>query len=245
MKNYKLTIQYEGTRYNGWQRQENTSNTIQEKFENILFKLCKKKVEIFSSGRTDAGVHAKGQVANFKADLDLTTDEITDYFNKYLPGDVAVVKTEVVDDRFHARLNAKSKTYEYRIWTGKIPEVFGRRTRYFYEGALDAELMKKGAEFLIGVHDFKAFCTSTRIKKSTVREIYSIEIDKTDSELIISVCGDGFLYNMVRIIVGTLIEIGRGECMPESIKSVLESGERKNAGYTAPPEGLTLLNVKY
>ena len=245
MRNFKLTIQYEGTKYNGWQRQGNTANTIQEKFEKILLKLCGRPVEIFGSGRTDAGVHAKGQVANFKAELDLKADEITDYFNKYLPEDVAVVSTEEVEERFHARLNAKRKTYEYRIWKGKVPEVFGRRTRYFYEGRLDSELMRKGADLLVGVHDFKAFCTATRIKKSTIREIYSLDVSETENEIVITVCGDGFLYNMVRIITGTLIETGRGERTPESILSVLESGERKNAGYTAPPEGLTLLNVEY
>ncbi len=245
MKNYKLTIQYEGTRYNGWQRQGNTRDTIQEKFENILLKMCGKPVEIFASGRTDAGVHAKGQVANFKAEINLTPDEITDYFNKYLPEDVAVISSEEADERFHARLNARRKTYEYRIWKGKVPEVFGRRTRYFYNGSLDTELMKKAAEKLIGVHDFKAFCTATRIKKSTIREIYFINIEETENEIIIKICGDGFLYNMVRIITGTLIETGRGERAPESIEKVIESGERKNAGYTAPPEGLTLLNVEY
>lgn len=245
MKNYKLTIQYEGTKYNGWQKQGNTPNTIQEKFENILLKLCGKPVEIFGSGRTDAGVHAKGQVANFKAELDMTSVEIRDYFNRYLPEDVAVILVEEVEERFHARLNAKRKTYEYRIWAGTVPEVFGRRTRYNYDGKLDTELMKKGAKFLVGVHDFKAFCTATRIKKSTIREIHSLDVAERENEIIITVCGDGFLYNMVRIITGTLIEIGRGERTPDSIKDVLESGERKNAGYTAPPEGLTLLNVEY
>jgi len=245
MRNFKLTIQYEGTRYNGWQRQGNTKNTIQEKFENILLKLCGRPVEIFASGRTDSGVHAKGQVANFKAELNLTTDEITDYFNKYLPEDVAVILTEEVDERFHARLNAKRKTYEYHIQKGKIPDVFGRRTKYFYEGSPDTALMQKGADLLVGVHDFKAFSTATRIKKSTIREIYALVVSETESEIVITVCGDGFLYNMVRIITGTLIEIGRGERKPEDIANIFESGERKNAGYTAPPEGLILLNVEY
>ena len=245
MKNYKLKVQYEGSRYNGWQKQGNTANTIQGKFEDILLKLCGKPVEINGSGRTDAGVHAAGQVANFKADLSMTTDEITEYFNKYLPADIAVISTEEADERFHARLSAKSKTYEYRIWKGKVPEVFGRRLRYCYKGELDAQLMQKGADLLVGAHDFKAFCTRTRIKKSTIRELYSVNVAESENEIVITLCGDGFLYNMVRIIVGTLIEIGRGGRSAESITDVIQSGERSNAGYTAPPEGLTLLNVEY
>lgn len=245
MKNYKMLVSYEGTRYNGWQKQGNTSNTIQEKLEKILFKMCGRYIEIYGSGRTDAGVHAKGQVASFKTETKLNPKEIRDYFNKYLPEDIAVSSVEEADERFHARLLAKRKTYEYRIFTGDVPEIFGRRTRYDYRGDLDVRLMRKGAEFLVGKHDFKAFCSASRIKKSTVREIYFINISEIPDEIIITVCGNGFLYNMVRIITGTLIEIGRGERSPNSIEEILKSRDRKNAGYTAPPEGLTLLSAEY
>ncbi len=245
MQNYKLTVEYEGTRYNGWQKQGNTGNTIQEKFENILEKLCGKKVEIHGSGRTDAGVHAMGQTANFKAEVSLSEEEITKYFNKYLPEDIAVVSTEKVDKRFHARLSAKKKTYVYRIWTGEIPDVFGRKFRYNFNGYLDLEIMKQGAKLLCGTHDFAAFCSNKRYKRSTVREIYYVDIEGGKEEIVIRFCGNGFLYNMVRIMVGTLIEIGQGKREPGSVTELFESKIRENAGFTAPPRGLTLERVEY
>ncbi len=243
--NYKLIIQYEGTRYNGWQKQGNTDNTVQGKLELVLQKLCGRPIEVHGSGRTDAGVHAKGQVASFKADIPLSATEITGYFNKYLPKDIAVISTEIAEESFHARLSAAQKTYEYRIWKSPVPEIFGRRIRYCYEGALDAELMDKAAKSFCGTHDFKAFCSNKRYKKSTVRTIYSATVSETDDEIVVTFCGNGFLYNMVRIMIGTLIEIGRGEKSPGCIPQILESKSRENAGYTAPPEGLTLLKVEY
>ena len=156
MKNFKITVQYDGTKYNGWQKQGNTKNTIQERFENILSKMCRKEVEIFASGRTDAGVHADEQTANFKCDVSMTASEIKDYINRYLPEDIRVTSIKEVDMRFHSRLNAVSKTYEYTIATEK-PDVFIRKYVFFADKKPDVEKMKKAADILIGKHDFRGF----------------------------------------------------------------------------------------
>lgn len=174
MANYKITVSYDGTRYNGWQRQGNTKNTIQEKFENVLSVMCGRNTEIFASGRTDAGVHAAGQVANFKCDTEMTEREIMDYLNHYLPEDIAVLSVEMTDDRFHSRLNAISKTYEYALCSGK-PDVFIRKYVCRVEKAPDIALMRSAAERLIGTHDFMGFSSVKKAKKSTIRTINSIE----------------------------------------------------------------------
>lgn len=244
MKNYKIIIQYEGTRFQGWQRQTSTDNTIQGKIEAILSKMCGEPVEINGAGRTDAGVHAKGQVANFKIDTEKSTKEIMDYLNMYLPEDIAVVAIEEVDERFHARLNARGKHYQYRLRTIGIPDVFSRRYVHVQEDVLDVEAMRKAAKLLSGKHDFKAFTSNHRTKKTTERTI-SIEIKETPEELIFDYTGDGFLYHMVRILTGTLIEVGTGKWAPESMKEVLASKERANAGTLVPAKGLTLIEVFY
>lgn len=245
MKNYKLAIQYEGTRYNGWQKQGNTKNTIQGKMEDILLKLCGRPVEIHGSGRTDAGVHATAQVANFKADIKLSTEELRDYFNRYLPEDIGVISVEIAEERFHARLSAKSKTYVYRIWKSPVPDVFGRRIRYTLTEKLNTENMRRCAEVMCGTHDFAAFCSNKKRKKSTVRTVYSINIEETENEYIFTFHGNGFLYNMVRIMTGTLVEAGREKLSPAEVSEILEDKKRERAGYTAPPEGLTLEKVEY
>lgn len=245
MKNYKTTIQYEGTKYNGWQKQGNTKNTIQEKFENILFRMTGKHIEINASGRTDRGVHSEGQCANFKCDTNMSDVEILKYLNDYLPEDIAVLDIEGVEERFHARLSAKKKTYEYRISYNKKPDVFKRRTCCFIDKNLDVEMMKKAAQKFIGTHDFKGFSSLKKIKKSTVRTIYHIDIKEEDNILKIEINGDGFLYNMVRIIVGTLAEIGMGEREIDSIEDILEKKIRETAGATMPACGLVLKRVYY
>ena len=245
MNNYKIIIQYEGTRYNGWQKQGNTPNTIQEKFENILYKMTGKKTEINASGRTDAGVHAKGQCANFKCDIDMSDVEILNYFNHYLPEDIKVLEIEKVPERFHARLSAKAKTYEYNVSAGKKTDVFKRRTVYAIDKELDIEMMKKASQKLLGEHDFIGFSSLKKTKKSTIRNISSIEIKEEDDVIKFTINGNGFLYNMVRIIVGTLIEIGAGERDIESIDEIFESKQRENAGITMPARGLTLFKVFY
>ena len=244
MKNYKITIQYDGTKYNGWQRQGNTKNTIQEKFENVLEIMCGKKTEIFSSGRTDAGVHALCQVANFKCETHLSEDEIMDYLNSYLPDDILVTSISVAGERFHSRLNAVSKTYEYLIATQK-PDVFLRKYVYRTNEAPDTEKMKSAATLFLGSHDFKGFSSLGKTKKSTVRTINSLEIEEDCDIIVVRVNGSGFLYNMVRIIAGTLLEIGCGNLDEDIIDKVFEEKIREYAGPTLPACGLKLVEVFY
>ena len=244
MKNYKIVVQYDGSKYNGWQRQGNTGNTIQERFENVLYEMCGCKTEIFASGRTDAGVHAKAQVANFKCDTVMSADDITDYLNKYLPQDIRVISTEEANERFHSRLNAVSKTYEYSIATRK-PDVFIRKYVYFAGKTPDIEMMKKAASEVCGTHDFKGFSSVGRSKKSTVRTVNSIDITEEDGIITITINGNGFLYNMVRIILGTLFEIGTGDKDISVIQKVFETKTRQYAGTTLPACGLTLSKVLY
>lgn len=245
MNNYRITVQYDGTRYRGWQTLGSTDETIQGKLADVLSKMAGADVAVIGSGRTDAGVHARGQVANFYLSDAWDTEEIQDYLNRYLPEDIAVTQCRKVDERFHSRYQAKRKTYLYRIHTGRIPEVFERKYVYDYQMPLDAERMKKAAELLTGTHDFRSFCGNKKMKKSTVRTIYDIRVEKNGQELQLFYTGDGFLQNMVRILTGTLIEIGDGRREPEEIAEILEAKDRECAGYTAPACGLTLLEVVY
>lgn len=244
MKNFKLIIEYDGTKYSGWQKQGNTKNTIYEKFSDILFKLIGKEVEIFASGRTDAGVHAKGQVINFKCETDFDEKQMLSYINNYLPEDIKVLSCEIKDERFHSRLNAKTKTYMYRIYKGK-PSVFDRKYVYPIDFDVDTDKMREASKFFEGTHDFKSFCTKQRMKKSTVRTIYSINIEEKDNEIRIVVEGNGFLYNMVRILAGTLLNVGEGSIKIQDLQGILDSKNRENAGVTLPAKGLVLLKVEY
>lgn len=244
MKNYKIIVQYDGSKYNGWQRQGNTKNTIQERFENVLFEMCGAKTEIFASGRTDAGVHAEAQVVNFKCDVAMTTDEILNYLNKYLPQDIRVTDIEEANERFHSRLNAVSKTYEYKIAITK-PDVFIRKYVYWADSTPNIDMMRNAAKELCGSHDFKGFSSVGRTKKSTIRTINSIDITEEKGIVSITINGDGFLYNMVRIITGTLFEIGTGNKDISVIQKVFETKERQYAGITLPACGLKLIKVFY
>ena len=244
MRNFKITVQYDGTKYNGWQRQGNTKNTIQERFENVLSKMCGEEVEIFASGRTDAGVHADGQTANFKCDTLMDEVEMLDYINKYLPEDIRVTSLEEVDMRFHSRLNAVSKTYEYTIATEK-PDVFIRKYVFFVDRKPDVEKMRKAARLIIGKHDFKGFSSVGRFKKSTVRTVNFIEIEEENNLIKIRINGNGFLYNMVRIISGTLYNIGTVELEESVINEIFEEKIRAKAGVTFPASGLRLVKVYY
>lgn len=248
MANFCLIIQYDGTRYNGWQRQGNTPDTIQEKLENILEHLYGEPVEISGSGRTDAGVHALHQVANYRVPRMLSRyscQEIHQYFNRYLPQDIRILSVTKAEDRFHARLSAESKLYEYRIDCGEISSVFERRYLYRIDEPLNIGKMQEAASYLIGTHDFKSFCANRHMKKSTIRTIYDITFELRDGILYIRYCGDGFLYHMVRILTGTLIEIGMGDRLPSQIPAILEGLDRSLAGFTAPPQGLFLAEVYY
>lgn len=247
MRNIKLTMEYDGSRYDGWQRLGKNSGqtTIQGKIEEVLKKMTGEDIEIHGSGRTDAGVHAYAQVANFHTNSTMKCYEIKHYLNRYLPRDIAVFDVQEVDERFHSRLNVKSKKYLYRIAIGEVPSVFDRKYTYYSFDKLDVPAMKKAAAFLVGKHDFKAFCSIKRMNKSTVREIYDIDIYNDGKEIQITVHGNGFLYNMVRIIVGTLIEVGKGERKAEDMKHILASRDREQAGVTAAAQGLFLLEVEY
>lgn len=245
MPNYKLTIQYEGTRYKGWQEQKTTDATIQGRIQRVLERMSGEEIDLQGSGRTDAGVHAKAQIAHFHMKALGDTEQIKYYLNTYLPEDIAVKKVELVDERFHSRLNAKSKTYEYRIYKGAKPDVFERRYVVPIEETLDVEEMKRAAAYLEGTHDFNAFCGNRRMKKSTVRTIFQIEIRETEEEIRLRFTGSGFLQNMVRILTGTLVEVGRGERNAEDIKEILESRDRQKAGRLMPAKGLTLIEVVY
>lgn len=244
-KNYKLTIQYDGTRYKGWQSQKSTDVTIQGKLNAVFSQLEGKEVELQGSGRTDAGVHAAGQTASVHLSVDMEIPQILAYVNHYLPEDIGVVDMEEAPERFHARLSATRKTYIYRIFNSSAPNVFERKWMYTIPEKLDLSAMKQAAAFLEGTHDFAAFCTNRSKKKTTVRTIYQIEISRKEQEVDIIITGNGFLHNMVRIIVGTLVEVGLHKKKPEEVEAVLKSEKRENAGITMPAKGLTLWKVEY
>ncbi len=242
--NYKITVQYDGTKYNGWQKQGNTKNTIQERFENVLSEMCGRKTEVFASGRTDAGVHAAAQVANFKCETEMTPEEIRAYLNRYLPEDVRVTDIAEAEERFHSRLNAVSKTYEYRIATEK-PDVFIRKYVYRAEDEPNVETMQSAAKHLLGTHDFKGFSSLGKTKKSTVRTMTDITITEQNGIITLRFTGNGFLYNMVRILAGTLYEIGIGKLSEEVISEIFTEQIREKAGATLPAGGLMLVKVEY
>lgn len=246
MRNFKIILQYEGTRYQGWQRQDSTGNTIQGKLEALLEKMTGTGfVQVNGSGRTDAGVHALGQVASFQLEIDMTPQEIMRYMNRYLPEDIKVIDICEMPERFHSRLNAKKKTYVYRIWNAPIPCVFERRYVYEMEEQLDLAAMERAAALLIGKHDFKAFTSTKKSKKSTVRTIESITIERKGNEVVLTYKGDGFLYHMVRILTGTLIEVGLHERDVLSVQTLLEKGTREMSGTLVPAKGLCLVTVEY
>ncbi len=245
MRNIKIILQYDGSRYDGWQKQGNTENTIQGKLETVLERMCKRPVEVHGAGRTDRGVHAAGQTANFQIPEHFSPEEVKEYLNEYLPEDIAVLSATEMSGRFHSRLNATGKLYRYRIWTGKKKPVFERKYLFGLEHGLDCSAMRRAAELLTGTRDFRSFCGNRKMKKSTVRTLYSVEITETGEEITMDFYGDGFLYHMVRILAGTLIEIGEGKRSAESVTEILEAGNRQAAGWTAPAEGLCLLRVDY
>ena len=244
MRNLRLDICYDGTRYRGWQRLPGKDDTIQGKIETTLSRILGESIEISGSGRTDAGVHARGQVANFHCESTMPAAEILENLRRYLPGDIGIYSCRDVSPRFHARLNAKEKTYCYRIWNSQGPCVFDRRYVTVLPEALDLAEMKRAAGYLLGEHDFSAFCGNAKMKKSTVRFIRSLEIETVGEEIRITVTGNGFLQNMVRILTGTLIEVGRGDREADSIPALF-GGKRAEAGFLAPAQGLCLMEVTY
>lgn len=244
MRNLRLDICYDGTRYRGWQRLNGVENTIQGKLETVLSRVLGETIEISGSGRTDSGVHAQGQVASFHCESAMPCEELLMQLRRYLPEDIGIYSCKEVSPRFHARLNARSKTYCYRIWNSDAPCVFQRRYCAVFPEALDLDRMQQASRHLLGEHDFAAFCTRAKVKKSTVRTLYDIQLRRAGEEIILFVKGDGFLYNMMRIIAGTLIEVGRGDRDPESIPGLFEM-KRAEAGFLAPAQGLCLMEVDY
>ncbi len=263
MSNYRLIIQYDGTRYHGWQRQKSGADTIQGKIESALGKMAGSPVMIDGAGRTDAGVHARAQVANFRltekqivhlreqcqgaafVESHSVSDLIFSGLNAYLPEDIRILKAEPAGERFHSRLNATGKIYEYRITKKDCYNVFMRKYSWQMEETLDVHAMEEAAACLLGKHDFKGFCSKSSKKKSTVRNLQQLTIFETANDIVLRFEGDGFLHNMVRIITGTLVEIGAGRRTRESVLAALNTGERAMAGATAPAKGLTLCEVHY
>ena len=255
-KNFRLKISYDGTRYLGWEHQPG-KDTIQGKIEMVLARMIglepnpeeffgdNPPVDVIASGRTDAGVHAKAQVANAVLDTNLSAEEIRDYLNTYLPDDIAVTDVKEVSDRFHARYNAVGKTYQYTCFDGPVKPVFNRKYYTCLDSPVDVDAMQKAAEYLVGEHDFKSFCGNSRMKKSTVRVVDKIEIKRSKGYIYFTFHGTGFLQNMVRILVGTLLEVGAGRMSPSDISGILEAKDRKVAGPTAPAKGLCLVKVDY
>ena len=244
MRNIRLDLCYDGTKYRGWQRLANSDNTIQGKLETALSRILNEPIEITGSGRTDAGTHAIHQVANFHCNSVMPADEILEKLHKYLPEDIGIYSCKNVSPRFHARLNAKTKTYRYRVWVSQQPCVFERKYVYLCPGVLDVSAMQEAANIFLGEHDFSAFCANKNMKKSTVRYIASFTVEKTENEIIFCVTGNGFLHHMVRIMVGTLIEVGKHQRDISTIADLF-GGARAEAGPLVPACGLCLMEVNY
>ena len=249
MRNIKLTISYDGSRYQGWQSQKHTDNTIQCKLETLLSKYLEEPIELSASGRTDAGVHALGQVANFHTNSNASIDEIRQAFFDYLPQDIAVTNIEEVDSRFHSRFHAVSKCYRYRIWNSPLLDVFQRNYVWQITEPLNLEAMLQATRFLTGTHDYISFCSNKHMKKSSVRTVSEIALSYNKipygQEIIFDFHGNGFLYNMVRIMTGTLVEVGKNKRKPQDMEAILQAKNRQAAGMTAPPMGLMLMYVNY
>ena len=243
--NIKMLISYDGTRYQGWERQKNTEMTIQGKLESVLSLMTGETVEVIGSGRTDAGVHAKGQVANAHLDTNKSPEEIRDYLNHYLPEDICVREVKVASERFHSRYNALGKTYKYTCYIGSGKPVFDRKYVYVLEEKLDIPKMKQAAELLVGTHDYASFCSNPKMKKSTVRHVDQISIEQDGDYLIFTYHGNGFLHHMVRILTGTLLEVGMGKRSVNSIPELIKEKKRALAGYTVPAQGLCMIEVDY
>ena len=244
MGNYKLTLCYDGTRYAGWQRQGNTGNTIQRKVEETLSRILSEEIRISGCGRTDAGVHARMQVCSFHTAAPADPRETISALRRYLPEDIGAVSLEEAPERFHARLSCREKTYRYRVWRSDCPNVFERKYIYVFPEPLSLPAMREAADALTSTHDFAAF-SSVRIKKSTVRTIRAIGLTENGPELTMSFTGDGFLYHMVRIMAGTLLEAGLGRKTASDIRDALARKDRSLAGFTAPAQGLILWDIRY
>jgi tRNA pseudouridine38-40 synthase len=245
MRNIKLVLEYDGSRYNGWQRQTTIKSTVQGRIEYVLQLMTGEKIELHGAGRTDTGVHALGQVANFHTQSQMRLSEIEDYLHKYFPEDINLLDIREMPERFHSRLSAKGKNYLYRIWDHPLKNIFNRRYYFHVKKPLNVENMKQAADLFIGTKDFRSFTAFKSRDKSTVRTISKIEILKKESEITLYFSGDGFLHKMVRVITGTLIEVGLDRLSVSEVKEMFEKKIRSAAGFTAPPHALFLVKVVY
>lgn len=244
-QNFRFEISYDGSRFYGWEHQPTTDMTIQGKIENVLKLMVDSEVEVIGAGRTDAGVHARAMVANAFLDTDMTEEEIRDYMNRYLPDDICIKDVKKAGPRFHSRYNAIGKTYCYTCYIGQTKPVFDRKFVYTLDARPDVELMRQAAQYLMGEHDFASFCSNPKMKKSTVRLVDQILIEEKGDYLTLTFHGSGFLQHMVRILTGTLLEVGFGKRTPENMQELLTEKKRANAGPTAPAQGLCMMKVDY
>ncbi len=244
MRNIKLTIEYDGKDFNGWQKQPNKLN-IQGTIEQAIKMVTKEDIELIASGRTDAGVHALGQVANFKTNSKIPIDKIPVAINSNLKKSIRIKNAEEVEERFHSRLTCKRKTYRYIINNSFEGTAIYRNLETHIPIKLDVYKMQKAIKFFEGEHDFKAFKASGTSSKSSIRTIYEGNVYEKEDRIYIELTGNGFLYNMVRIISGTLVDVGMGKILPEEIQEIIKEGKRERAGKTLPPQGLYLVKVEY
>lgn len=243
-KRIRLTVAYDGTAYHGWQIQGN-GITIESELNRALSELLKEPVKVMGASRTDAGVHALCNIAVFDTENPMPADKFSYALNQRLPGDIRIQKSEEVAPDWHPRYCPSRKTYEYRIYRAEFPMPVKRLYSYFTYRPLHVERMRQAAAYLEGEHDFRSFCQAGAQVESTIRTVYSVQIEEQGAELVIRVCGNGFLYNMVRILVGTLMEVGQGKREPENMKETLEARHRSAAGPTAPAQGLTLVRYEF
>lgn len=244
MRNLRLDLCYDGTRYKGWQRLPGSDNTLQGKLEATLSRLLGEPIEVSASGRTDAGTHALGQVVSFHCQSTMSCQEILEGLRAYLPEDIGVYSCKEASQRFHARLNAREKTYLYRLWNSQAPCVFERKYVHVDTSCLDVQAMDAAAQLFVGTHDFSAFCGNKNMKKSTVRAIKRFSVTRQGDEIVFLVTGNGFLQHMVRIMVGTLLQVGKGEREAQTIPALF-GGQRADAGPAVPAGGLCLMEVTY
>ena len=244
MKRVMLTVAYDGTAYHGWQIQPN-GETIEGILNRCLSETLGEKIEVIGASRTDSGVHAMGNIAVFDTDSPIPADKISYALNQRLPEDIKIQKSEEVASDFHPRHCESRKTYEYRIYCAPFPMPVKRLYAHYTYIPMDVERMRRGASYLVGKHDFKSFCSAEAQVETTVRQVDSVEVVQEGPELVTRAAGRGFLYNMVRIIAGTLMEVGRGHIVPEEVKTILEAKDRQAAGPTAPACGLTLVKYEF
>ncbi len=249
-ENYRFEISYDGTRYQGWEHQPGTDMTIQGKIERVLSRMVgipdeDEPVEVICAGRTDAGVHAKAMIVNARLNTDYSEKEIRDYCNNYLPDDICINRVDIAGERFHARYNAIGKTYCYTCYAGDTKPLFDRKYVYALNTKPDIDKMQTAAKYLMGEHDFASFCANPKMKKSTVRTVDVIDIAQRGDYITFTYHGSGFLQHMVRILTGTLLEVGFGKRTPESMIELLNAKDRKQAGITAPAQGLCMIKVDY